>query len=42
MKIQNLNDEKIKNLSPVELKVINSYFKKEVELLNYFNYQIIE
>jgi len=42
MKIQNLNDEKIKKLSHEDLKVINFYFKKEIELLNYFNYPIIE
>ena len=42
MKIQNLNDEKIKKLSQEQLNVINSYFKKEIELLTFFNYQIIE
>jgi hypothetical protein len=41
MKIQNLNDEKIKKLSPNQLALINFYFNKEVELLNYFGYSII-
>ena len=41
MKIQNLNNEKIKKLSKNQLALINSYFKKEVELLNYFGYSII-
>ena len=41
MKIQNLNDEKIKKLSTNQLALINSYFNKEVELLNYFGYSII-
>ena len=41
MKIQNLNDEKIKKLSKNQLALINSYFNKEVELLNYFGYSII-
>ena len=42
MKIQNLNDEKINKLSSAQIKVINSCFKKEEELLNYFGYSIIE
>jgi hypothetical protein len=41
MKIQNLNDDKIKKLSTNQLALINSYFNKEVELLNYFGYSII-
>ena len=41
MKIQNLNNEKIKKLSKNQLALINSYFNKEVELLNYFGYSII-
>jgi len=41
MKIQNLNDEKINKLSSEQIKIINSYFKKEEELLNYFGYSII-
>jgi hypothetical protein len=41
MKVQNLNNEKIKKLSKNQLALINSYFKKEVELLNYFGYSII-
>jgi len=42
MKIQNLNNEKIKKLSANQLVLINSYFSKEVELLNYFGYSIID
>ena len=42
MKIQNLNDEKIKKLSVNQLKLINSYFIKDKELLNYFGYSIID
>ena len=42
MKIQNLNDEKINKLSSEQIKIINSYFKKEEALLNYFGYFIIE
>ena len=42
MKIQNLNNEKIKKLSADQLKLINSYFIKEEELLNYFGYSIID
>ena len=42
MKIQNLNPEKIKKLSSEQLAVINSYFKKEAELLEYFGYSVIE
>ena len=42
MKIKNLNYEKISKLTADQIKVINSYFKKEVDLLNYFGYKIIE
>ncbi len=42
MKIQNLNEEKINKLSSDQIKIINSYFKKEESLLNYFGYSIIE
>ena len=42
MKIQNLNDEKIKKLSTNQLALINSYFTKDIELLNYFGYSIID
>lgn len=42
MKIQNLNDEKINKLSSKQIQIINSYFKKEEDLLNYFGYSIIE
>jgi len=41
MKITNLNDEKIAKLNQEQLKTINSYFKKEIDLLNFFNYPII-
>ena len=41
MKITNLNDEKIAKLSQKQLKTINSYFEKEIDLLNFFNYPII-
>lgn len=42
MKVKNLNYEKISKLTSDQKKVINSYFKKEVDLLNYFGYKIIE
>ena len=42
MKIQNLNNEKINKLSADQINVINSFFKKEEKLLNYFGYTIIE
>ena len=42
MKIKNLNHEKISKLSSEQIKIINSYFKKEEKLLNYFGYSIIE
>ena len=42
IKIQNFNNEKISKISSEQLRVINSYFKKEEELLNYFGYSIIE
>jgi len=41
MKITNLNNEKITKLTEEQLNIINSYFKQEEELLNYFNYTII-
>ena len=41
MRIQNLNKEKIAMLSTEQLLVINSYFKMEAELLDYFGYSII-
>tara|TARA_B100001758_G_C18373778_1_gene593023 strand:+ start:13 stop:819 length:807 start_codon:yes stop_codon:yes gene_type:complete len=41
MTINNLNQEKIKKLDKEQIKVINSYFIKEKELLEYFNYSII-
>jgi len=41
MKITNLNYEKIARIKENDLSIINSVFKKEEALLNYFNYQII-
>ena len=41
MKINNLNNEKINKLSPKQIQIINSYFKKEEELLRHFGYSII-
>ena len=41
MKIKNLNNEKINRLSTEQIKIINSYFSKEEELLSYFGYSII-
>ena len=41
MKVQNLNTEKINKLSSEDIKIINSYFKKEESLLKYFGYSII-
>ena len=41
MKITNLNNEKIAKLTKEQLKTINSYFDKEIALLNFFNYPII-
>jgi len=40
--IQNLNAEKIKNLTSDEIEHINHVFNKHVELLNWFGYKIIE
>ena len=42
MAITNLNKEKITKLSSKQLNIINTIFKKDRELLNYFNYPIIE
>jgi hypothetical protein len=39
--ITNLNSEKIDKIKKDDLLIINSIFKKEELLLNYFNYQII-
>ena len=41
MRIQNLNDKKISKLSTEQISVINSFFKKEEHLLNYFGYTLI-
>ena len=42
MHITNLNQEKINLLKARDLKIINKYFKQEREILDYFNYTIIE
>lgn len=42
MEIQNLNNQKISNLSREQIGIINSYLTKEKELLKYFGYSIIE
>jgi len=42
MEITNLNAEKIAKLTTEQLGTINSYFDKETELLEFFNYSIIE
>lgn len=42
MSIQNLNSEKIHRLTKDQIKTINSYFIKEKELLDFFNYDIVE
>ena len=41
MRITNLNPEKIARIKENDLSIINSIFKEEEALLNYFNYQII-
>ncbi len=41
MKVLNLNNEKISRLSKNQIQIINSYFIKEKETLNFFNYKII-
>jgi len=41
MSITNLNNEKISRITKKQLKIINSYFTKEIELLDFFNYSII-
>ena len=40
-KVQNLNQKKIKKLTDNQLLIINNIFKKESELLNFFNYKLI-
>ena len=42
MKIQNLNKEKIKKINKENMGIINSYFNKEMDLLEFFGYSIIE
>ena len=42
MAIQNLNEEKINQLTKDQIKKINSYFIKEKYLLDFFNYEILD
>lgn len=42
MKITNLNDDKINKLTAVQLEEINSVFKRNKEILDYFNYKLVE
>ena len=42
LKITNLNAEKISNLTVTQLEKINELFKKNIGLLKFFNYEIIE
>jgi len=42
MPITNLNKEKIAKIKKEDLNIINSIFKKEESVLNYFRYEIIE
>ena len=42
MKIQNLNKEKIKKINKENMGIINTYFNKEMDLLEFFGYSIIE
>lgn len=41
LRITNLNDEKIKKIKASDLILINSFFIKEKELLDFFNFKII-
>lgn len=41
MNIKNLNDKKIESLTDEEIEGINKIFNKNLDLLNYFNYKII-
>ena len=40
--LQNLNQKKIKLLNKNQLEAINHIFRAKVELLNYFNYELVE
>ena len=42
MRMVNLNEEKISKISDVDLKIINSIFEKEKDLLKMFDYKIIK
>ena len=42
MRMTNLNSEKISKISDSDLRIINTVFKQEKDLLSSFNYKIIE
>ena len=42
MKVNNLNDDKISKLTSHQIKEINHVFKKNKEVLDFFNYSLIE
>lgn len=42
MKIKNLNEDKISKLSAVQIEEINDVFKNNQEVLDFFNYKLIE
>lgn len=42
MKINNLNREKISKLTPDQLQDINLVFRKNIDILKYFNYSLIK
>lgn len=42
MKIRNLNSDKISNLNTSQIEQINSIFRKEKDILDFFNYSLIE
>ena len=42
MRMTNLNYEKISKISDSDMRIINTVFKQEKDLLNSFNYKIIE
>ena len=41
MRIVNLNNEKISNLKKEDIKSINNILRKDLKLLNYFNYSLV-
>ncbi len=42
LKIQNLNQEKIKNLTPQQIDEISTFFVQEKHILDYFEYELLE